>query len=242
MRNKRALITGGGRGIGAAVSRRLAAEGFDVYIHYHRSESGADQVVNDCLARGVTALKVKADLRSLDELERMFHALPGMPDVLVNNAGCEHHGLVADVTPETWRRVIDLNCRSAFFCSQKVLPHMIRNDGGRIINISSVWGMVGAANEVLYSMSKGALLSFTKALAKEVAPHRITVNAVTPGIIDTNMIDRFTEEEREAMALSVPLKRIGTPEEVAGTVAYLVSDAAAYVTGQAISPNGGLVI
>lgn len=119
---------------------------------------------------------------------------------------------------------------------------MIRNDGGRIINISSVWGMVGAANEVLYSMSKGALLSFTKALAKEVAPHRITVNAVTPGIIDTNMIDRFTEEEREAMALSVPLKRIGTPEEVAGTVAYLVSDAAAYVTGQAISPNGGLVI
>ncbi|GAB7388316.1 SDR family oxidoreductase [Bacillaceae bacterium] len=242
MGNKWALVTGAGRGIGAEIAKALARDGVHLYLHYFRSREGVREVAAYCESRGVEALVCRADLRNHEEIAALFKELPRMPDILVNNAGCDHYAPVADVTPADWEKVMNLNVRSAFFCAQHVLPSMIRRRYGRIINISSVWGICGASGEVLYSLSKGALNAFTKALAKEVAPHNITVNAVAPGAVETDMLKGFAPHELEVIKASIPLGRFGKVEEIASLVSYLASDAAGYLTGQIISPNGGWVI
>lgn len=242
MTRRYALISGAGSGIGAKTAQMLSRNGYHLYLHYRRSEHNVRQIRDECEREGVEATVYQADFRKDEEIERMFQAFPRSPDIVINNAGCDHYELITDVSRQTWDDVMNVNVRSAFFCCQKALPHMMRRRFGRIINVSSIWGMTGASHEVLYSISKGALNAMTKAMAKEVAPHDITVNAVAPGLIDTDMMASFSEEEKKDFSADIPLQRLGRPEDVASLIVYLVSDAAGYMTGQIISPNGGTVI
>jgi 3-oxoacyl-[acyl-carrier protein] reductase len=236
---KHACVTGASRGIGAAVALRLAQEGYDVTLHYHASVQEAEEIAEQCLGHGVEARLVQADLTAADGAEQLFRQLSHPLDILVLNAGISTYGLIQDVTSEEWERMMNVHVRSPFFCAQKALGCMIRRRWGRIITISSIWGLTGASFEVLYSTAKGAVISFTKALAKEVAPSGITVNCVAPGLIHTDMItDAFSEEELSSIVEDIPAGRMGTPEEIAALVAFLVSKEAGYINGQIISPNG----
>lgn len=240
-----ALVTGGSRGIGAAVAERLAAAGADVAVHYWQSSEAAAATVRKCAAHGVRAVAVRADLRVREEILRMRDELEQcgmMPDILVNNAGTAHYGLLTDVTEEDFERVIGVNLRGVFQCTQAFVPHMIAQKYGRIINISSVWGTVGASCEVLYSAAKGGVNAMTRALAKELAPSGITVNAVAPGAVDTAMLDPLSEEEKLQLAAEIPAGRLARPEEIASLVGYLALPESGYITGQVISPSGGWMV
>jgi 3-oxoacyl-[acyl-carrier protein] reductase len=169
----------------------------------------------------------------------MFQAMPVAPLLLVNNASADNVGLFTDVSPEMFDELVALNVRSAYFVTQAAVGAMLRERYGRIVNISSVWGLTGGSCEVLYSLTKGAVNAFTKALAKELAPNGITVNAVAPGAIQGGMMERFSPEELEMIAAEIPAGRLGTPAEVAAVVRFLLTAEASYLTGQIISPNGG---
>lgn len=236
------LITGASRGIGAAIAARFAREGYRIVIHYAKSHEQANEVARRCMSYGSEVMTISADLRSTEQLQRMKEKLEAegfAPDILVNNAGTAYYGLFTDVTEADWDECMAINLKGAFLCSQLFAPYMIRQRYGRIINISSVWGISGASCEVMYSAAKGGVNAFTKALAKELAPSGITVNAVAPGAVDTDMIEHLDTEERHALQEEIPLGRLGTPEEVASLVYYLALLESGYVTGQVISPNGG---
>lgn len=238
------LITGGNGGIGGAIAERFAQAGFRVAIHYHANHEAANEVARRCLAHGAAVLTVQADLKSREQILRMRDKLDqhGMaPDILVNNAGIAHYGLLADVSEETWDAVMDLNLKGLFLCTQAFMPRMIRQRYGRIINVSSIWGISGASCEVVYSTAKGGVNAFTKALAKELAPSGVTVNAVAPGAVDTAMIGHLDEEERQMLVDGIPAGRLAQPEEVASLVYFLALPESGYITGQIISPNGGAV-
>ena len=238
---KTALVTGASRGIGRAVAVRLAADGYAVVINYNESRAAAEELAGEIGASGGICRVIRADVSTRAGAERLFSEAGGV-EVLVNNAGIAHFGLFTDMTDEEYSRIFDTNMRSCFLCSQLAAPYMINKKSGAIINISSMWGITGASCEAVYSASKAAVIGFTRALAAELGPSGIRANCIAPGVIDTDMNKRLTAEDNSEIKAATPLCRIGTPEEVASVVSFLASDAAGFVTGQVISPNGGFVM
>lgn len=238
------LVTGASRGIGAQIALRFASVGMNVIIHYMNSHEAANEVARKCIELGAGVYTVSADLRSRDDILRMKDKLENhglKPDILVNNAGISHYGLLSDVKEEEWDDVMNVNLKSVFLCSQAFMPHMITQRFGRIINVSSVWGISGGSCEVVYSAAKGGVNAFTKALAKELAPSGITVNAVAPGAVKTEMMARFDEQELRQLEEEIPAGRLADPEEISSLVYFLALPESGYITGQIISPNGGWV-
>lgn len=242
---KTALITGASRGIGRAIAKRFAAEGYAVILHYNSSRDRAMSLLEEIRAGGTAAMAVKADLTSAEETAALFDAVYSQfsaVDVLINNAGTAQQKLFTDITEADWDGIFDLCVKGAFRCAQAVLPGMLRRHSGKIINISSVWGITGASCEVHYSAAKAALIGFTKALAKEVGPSGIHVNCIAPGVIDTEMNAMLSNETLCALKEETPLGRLGTVEDIAQTVLFLASEKADFITGQVFSPNGGFLI
>lgn len=238
-KGKWVLITGAGRGIGAAIAKQLAKDGYNLILHYYRSEEGIQKVSQTCIDLGSQVYVIHANLTREDGAEQLVDACPYPPDVIVFNAGLSYYGLIQDITPLQWEELMNIHVRTPFFLAQKALPHMIRKGWGRIVTISSIWGVTGASCEVLYSTAKGALVAFTKALAKEVAPSGITVNSVAPGLIETDMVlSAFSAEDLRNLAEEIPAGRMGKPEEVASLVAYLARKESGYINGQVIGLNG----
>lgn len=236
------LVTGASGGIGSAIVKRFASVGMKVIIHYANHLEAANETARHCLKSASDVLTVRADLRFEEEVIRMKEKLEnnGMkPDILVNNAAISHYGLLMDTTVDEWDLVMDTNLKSAFLCSKVFMPHMINQKFGRIINVSSVWGITGSSCEVVYSASKGGMNAFTKALAKELAPSGVTVNAVAPGAVDTDMMNQFDHDEKTMMQSDIPAGRFGKPEEIASLVYFIALPESGYITGQIISPNGG---
>lgn len=238
MERKRVLITGASRGIGRAVAIEFARNGYDVYGTCSKSLEELEQLCRELQAEfGVKAAAFQADAGNAESMDAVFRKLPDL-DVVVNNAGISYIGLLTDMSPEEWNRVIATNLNSLFYVCRHAIPGMVHKKSGKIINISSVWGNVGASTEVAYSASKGGMNAFTKALAKELAPSNIQVNAIACGVIDTQMNGCFSEEEREALREEIPADRFGRPEEVAELVLQL-AEGNSYLTGQIITLDGG---
>ena len=242
---KIALITGGSRGIGAACVRAFAENGYSVVFLYNRSEEKAQSLVRTLRAEGRDVAAYHCDLSdparvraTLSDILRIYHRI----DALINCAGTAHIGLFTDMAEEEWDHLFAVNVRSAFSVTKAVLPGMISEQKGSIVNVSSMWGEVGASCEVAYSATKAALIGMTKALAKEVGPSGVRVNCVTPGVIDTDMNAQLTDDDRAALADETPLGRIGDAAEVAKTILFLCSEGASFITGQVVGVSGGLVI
>ncbi len=233
---KKALVTGGTGGIGQAICRRLSADGYHVMINYVHSEEKAER-----LAKEISGEPIKFDISNIEEVEKIAKQI-GKIDLLINNAGISEIDLFTGISHEKSSRIMDTNLGGTLNCSRAFLPAMIREKCGCIINISSMWGEVGASCEVDYSATKAGIIGFTKALAKEVAPSGIRVNCVSPGFIMTEMNSRFTDEELNEIKEEIPLGFFGKPEHVADCISFLASDMAEYITGQVISVNGGMVI
>lgn len=238
---KTVLVTGGSRGIGKAIVQKFANEGYNVILDYSKSDDAAFAVAKEFS----NVVPYKADVsvkREVNELVAFAEERFKKIDILINNAGISSTGLIQDLSEAELNRIFSVNVNGTIFCTQAVLPQMIARHEGKIINISSVWGMVGAANEVAYSASKAAIIGFTKALAKEVGPSNIRVNCIAPGIILTDMVSDYTVEEFDAIRANIPLEKIGSTEDIASLAYFLASDESNYITGQVISPNGGWVI
>ena len=234
---KSALITGASGGIGRSIATQLAKEGFNLYLHYYKNKESVDELINGLPNANIHA--ICADLSQSDGVEILLSQLHEPVDVLVHNSGNSYFGLVTDMCDEMVQKMVQLHVTSPFLLTKRLLPHMISNKKGNIVVISSIWGLAGASCEVLYSMVKGGQNTFVKALAKELAPSGIRVNAVAPGAIDTNMLRLFSDEEMEMLREEIPMGRIGKPEEVAKAVSFLISEQASYITGQILSVNGG---
>ncbi|MGW8113842.1 elongation factor P 5-aminopentanone reductase [Caproicibacterium sp. NSD3] len=233
---KTALVTGGSRGIGAACCRVLAKKGFRVAINYQHSKEQALE-----LAKEIDGIAIEADVSDREQVVKMFQRTGGV-DVLVNNAGIAQQKLFTDLTEEDWRRMFAVDVDGVFHCCQCALPYMIHEKTGSIINISSMWGQVGASCEVHYSAAKAAVIGLTKALAKELGPSHIRVNAVAPGVILTEMNQQYSAETLRELAEETPLERLGMPEEIAQAVAFLADENSSFITGQILGVNGGFVI
>ena len=243
--NKVALVTGAKQGIGRAIALALAQEGFDVAVHCRGEASveAAKAVVRDCRAYGVDADCFTADVSQFGEcaeLVRQVMARWGRIDVLVNNAGITKDGLIARMSEEQYDQVIASNQKSVFNMTRQVVPVMMKQRSGRIINISSVVGLYGNAGQLNYAASKAAIIGMTKSAAKELGGRNITVNAVAPGYISTDMTAALPDAARQAMLSTIPVGRAGSPEDVAAAVAFLASEEAGYITGQVLSVDGGM--
>lgn len=235
-----AIITGASRGIGKAAAYALAECGYVPVINYLKNREMAEVTANE--TGGIPFCADVSDPAAVKNMvETAYNKLGGI-DVLVNNAGISVSGLFTDITPDQEQRLIDINVKGVFNCTRCVLQYMIREKKGSIINISSMWGEVGASCEVHYSAAKAAVIGFTKALAKEVGPSGINVNCIAPGVINTDMNRAYSEEAMDTLREETPLQRLGTPEDVAGAVAFLASDSASFITGQVLGVNGGFVI
>lgn len=241
MQQRVALVTGASRGIGAAIARELAAQGYAVAVHYNRSAESAQALARE-LPGSIAWQADMADAQAVEAMVEQVAAHYGRIDVLVNNAGVALWKLAMDTTVQEWDDLFNINVRGAFAATRAALPHMIAQQGGSIINISSMWGQVGASCEVAYSAAKAAIIGMTKALAKEMGGAGIRVNCVCPGVIATDMIAGFDQQAIDELAEETPLGRIGQPEDVARTVAYLAGEGAAFITGQVVGVNGGFVI
>ena len=228
------VITGGSRGIGAATVRLFAARGDTVSFLYEKEHEAAQAVARETGARAICC-----DVADEQAVRRAFAGLGGV-DVLVNNAGICHYGLISQITPDEWRRIFAVNVDGAFYCIRAALPSMLARQSGAIVNISSMWGQVGASCEAAYSATKGALIALSKALAKELGPSHIRVNAVAPGVIQTDMCTNIAHEVLESLREDTPIERLGTPDDIAQAVAYLAD--APFVTGQVLGVSGGFVI
>ena len=243
--NKTVLVTGASRGIGRAVAAAFARNGYNVAVNYNHSEEAARKLCEELKTLGVNSEPFQADVSNRSEVDRMISEIKnslGNTDVLVNNAGISEQALFSDITGEMWDRMFAVNVKGAYNCTQAVLPDMIHSKQGRIINISSMWGISGASCEVHYSASKAALIGFTKALAKEVGLSGITVNCVAPGVIDTEMNSRLSGEDMKILREETPLNRIGTTGDVAEAVLFLASEKASFITGQTLSVDGGFIL
>lgn len=243
-RNKRktALVTGASGEIGSVIALSLAKNKMNLILQYNNNYEKASQVLNICKQYNADTYLVKADFSKIDSIDKLFNEIMLKrihPNVLINCAGIANYGLIQDISYEDWQKIININLMSTFFCTQKVIPEMIKQKYGRIINISSVWGEKGAANEVAYSMTKGAINTFTKASAQELAPSGITVNSIAPGIVNSKMMSEFTEEELQILKNDIPLNRFASPIEIAQCVLYLLHKNSSYITGQVIKIDGG---
>lgn len=239
------LVTGASRGIGAQCALLFARKGYDVAVNYCHSENKAKALVQELRKFGTRAVAVKADVGDSAQVNAMFDTVKkelGTVEVLVNSAGIAHVGLLTDMSNGDWDRLIAADLSSVFYCCRAALPDMIRAHSGVIVNIASMWGEVGASCEAAYSAAKAGVIGLTKALAKETGPSGIRVNAVSPGVIMTDMMSGFSDDDIKALEDETPLGRAGTPEEVAQAVLYLASDKARFITGQVLSVNGGFVI
>ncbi|MBP5198646.1 MAG: SDR family NAD(P)-dependent oxidoreductase [Lachnospiraceae bacterium] len=235
---KKALITGASRGIGAACAKRFAEEGYDLVITCDRSVDELENVAKSLHEEfGVTVNAIRCDVSDEASVQRLFKGLESL-DVLVNNAGIAYFGLLHEMTFDEWKKVLGTNLDSAFLTSKMAIPLFLKNHSGAIINVSSVWGNVGASTEVAYSASKGGINAFTKALAKELAPSNITVNAVACGVIDTKMNAVLSDEDRSALMDEIPAGRFGSPDEVADLI-FKIATSPTYMTGQIITIDGG---
>lgn len=235
-----ALITGASRGIGAACARRLAAEGVRVAVNYCRSRAQAE-----ALAAELGGLAVQADVSDPEQTEHMVDTVLEkfcQLDILICSAGISYVGLLSEMKDADWRRIFAVNVDGVFHACRAVLPHFVHRKAGRIVTVSSMWGQVGASCEAAYSASKAAVIGLTKALAKELGPSGIAVNCVAPGVIDTEMNACLAPQDLQALRDETPLGEIGTPEQVAESVAFLASERAGFLTGQVLGVNGGLVV
>lgn len=240
-----AVVTGAGRGIGRAICIELARRGFHVVVNYGHQKEAAEEVVQKCRQFGVQAVAVKADMSrkaDCDFLMKEALKLTGKVQVWVNNAGITRDNLLLRMSEEEFQKVIDLNLTGAFYGMKAALSVMIRQRYGRIVTISSIAGVRGNAGQVNYSASKAGVIGMTKSLAKEVASRNITVNAIAPGMIATEMVDAIPDKTREEMVKSIPMRRMGEPKDVANAVAFLAGEDAGYITGQVLCVDGGMAV
>ncbi len=236
---KNVLITGASRGIGRACAEKFAAEGFRVFANYNNSEANANE-----LAEKTGVIPIRADVSDAAQVEKMAEIINayGGVDILVNNAGIAQQKLFTDITEEDWDRMFDINVKGMYLVTKSLIPGMINKKCGKIINVSSMWGVTGGSCEVHYSAAKAAVIGFTKALAKELGPSGIQVNCIAPGVIDTDMNNNLTEEDIAWLSEETPLGRTGTAAETAELIYFLASEKADFITGQVIGNNGGLVV
>ena len=240
-----ALVTGSSRGIGRAIAAQLAREGYAVCINYIEQREAAEALAAQLQAEGCQALALQADVADRGAVNAMvtkIEAAFGPVTLLVNNAGISHQGLFQDVDDELWDRYFAVNVTGARNTIQSVLPHMLHEKSGCIINISSIWGLRGASCEVAYAATKAALVGLTRSLALELAPSGIRVNAVAPGCIETDMVRSLGQDTRDMLVDATPMNRLGTPEDIAGVVSFLASDKAAFMTGQILTADGGFIV
>lgn len=245
LEGKTALVTGASRGIGKAIALRLAKEGANIAINFAGNVAAAEEVKAAIEADGGKAILVQADVSDSAAVDAMVKTVVdtfGGIDILVNNAGITRDGLLMRMKGEDWDAVLNTNLKSIFLCTKAVSKLMMKKRSGRIVNMSSVVGVNGNAGQANYSAAKAGAIGFTKSMAKELAGRGITVNAIAPGFIQTDMTAVLPEAVKESMAKSIPLGRLGAPEDIAGTVLFLVSDCASYITGQVINVDGGMVM
>lgn len=241
---KVALITGSSRGIGRAEAITLARDGYAVCVNCVEREDKAQELVDMLRSNGCETMWYKADVADSTAVKQMVAAIEeklGAVTLLVNNAGIAKQCLFQDMTEDYWRHIFDVNLNGAFNTIQAVLPHMLHEHSGCIINTSSIWGQHGASCEVAYSATKHAIIGLTRSLAQELAPTNIRVNCVAPGVIDTDMVQVLGEETLAALAEDTPVGRLGRPEDIAAVVSFLASDAASFITGQVITSDGGFM-
>ncbi|UTR15134.1 3-oxoacyl-[acyl-carrier-protein] reductase [Salipaludibacillus sp. LMS25] len=245
MKGQHALVTGGSRGIGKAICLELAGQGVNVAVNFSGNREKAEAVAEQCRQLGVNALAVQADVANADSVKQMMETVIdafGSIDILVNNAGITRDTLIMRMKENDFDAVINTNLKGVFNCSKAVTRPMMKQRYGRIINISSVVGVLGNAGQANYVASKAGVIGLTKSLARELANRNIRVNAVAPGFIGTDMTDELSEETKEALLKQIPLAELGKPEDVARVVVFLASDASAYMTGQTLHVDGGMVM
>lgn len=243
--NRTAIVTGGSRGIGAAAARLLARNGWKVAVGCLEHPEKAEELCGILSEEGREAFSFRGDVSSVEEMERLAQAVLdrwGQIDLLVNNAGIAQQKLFTDITEAEWDRMFAVNVKGLYACCRAVVPHMVRRKSGNIINLSSVWGQVGASCEVHYSAAKAAVIGFTKALAKELGPSGIRVNCVAPGVIATDMNAALDADTLNSLREDTPLGTIGSPEDAAQAILWLAEEGSSFVTGQTIGVNGGFVI
>jgi 3-oxoacyl-[acyl-carrier protein] reductase len=239
-----ALVTGASRGIGAVIACRLAAAGIRVGVNYNTSEKAAAQVVEDIIAAGGEACLVEGDVSQDEPAHQVVKTAFdhwGRLDILVNNAGIHRDRLLLRMASEDWDQVIDVNLKGAFLCTKYIMPHLIKQRRGRVVNISSVVGLSGNPGQANYAAAKAGLIGFTKSVAREVASRNITVNALAPGFITTGMVEDLPEETQKQILARIPMGRFGAAEDVASAVQFLCSEGAGYITGQVLTIDGGLI-
>ena len=242
--DKVAMITGATRGIGKQIALTLANEGYNIVLNYRTENDELFQAKNEIESKNVKCLTVQGDVTNFEDCKQMIESAIkefGKIDVLVNNAGITKDMLLARMKEEDFKQVIDVNLVGTFNMTKNVISYMMKARNGKIINISSVVGIAGNAGQTNYSASKAGIIGFTKSLAKEVASRNILVNAVAPGFIETNMTDVLKQEVKDEIAKNIPLKRMGTPKDVANVVKFLASEDSSYITGQVISVDGGMI-
>ena len=241
---KVSLITGASRGLGRAIALKFATEGAKVAVNYLGNDAAAEDVIRNIISQGGEAVAVKANVADSDAVKTMVRQVTdqwGRIDILVNNAGITRDGLLPRMSDSAWDEVIDTNLRGAYLCTKFALRSMMNLSWGRIINISSLAGVIGNAGQTNYSASKGGLIAFTKAVAREVGSRNITANVIAPGFFVTDMTDKLPQETREMILSRIPLKRYGTPEDLAELAAFLASEASGYITAQVICIDGGVM-
>ena len=245
LEGRKALVTGASKGIGKAIARALAESGADVAVNYRSSEDTAEVVAMDAETIGSNTWTYKADIARLDEVKDMKGALEkyfGKVDILVNNAGINVDTLFKKMDQDSWNRVIQVNLTGVFNCTSTFLDHITQSKHGRIINITSIVGQMGNIGQANYAASKAGIIGMTKTLARELARNKITVNAVAPGFVETDMVRGIPDNVKEKVLAQIPLGRFGAPEEIAKAVTYLASDDGAYITGHVLSINGGMYL
>ncbi len=239
------MITGGSRGIGRAIALQLASQGMRIVVNYVINEEAAAEVVKRVEEAGSQAVAIRGDVTKSNEVEQVFTQAAdafGPVEVLVNNAGIIRDSLLMRMSDEDWDSVVDLDLRSVFLCTRAGIRTMVRERWGRVINIGSIVGLRGNAGQANYAAAKAGLVGFTQSVAKEVASRNVTVNCVAPGYVETDIVEDLPKELKQHIMDRVPIGRFGRPEEIAGLVGFIASDAASYITGQAIAVDGGLVI